>query len=113
MPSTRRDFLATTPAVAASLAAMGKAATAQDLFREFLRPHVLKKDTLDQFLDPKAQVWARYDSELGYLLRNSFVRDGVDGCHTLARYQPTGQRQQVNFPTQPSHVVHLVYFRSP
>lgn len=104
MPSTRRDFLATTPAVAASLAAMGKAATAQDLFREFLRPHVLKKDTLDQFLDPKAQVWARYDSELGYLLRNSFVRDGVDGCHTLARYQPTGQRQQVNFPDQPCRI---------
>jgi hypothetical protein len=70
----------------------------------FLRPYVIKKETLDRFLDPKAQVWAKFDPELGYLLRNSFVRDGVDGCSTLARYDELGQRKQAHFPDQPARI---------
>lgn len=100
MPLERREFLAALPAVAASAAALAAKGAPEEALRTFLRPHVLERATLDRFLDPKAQVWAKFDPELGYLLRNSFVRDGVDGCHTLARYQSTGQRQQVNFADQ-------------
>jgi len=100
MPLERREFLAALPAVAASAAALAARGAPEEALRTFLRPHVLERATLDRFLDPKAQVWAKFDPELGYLLRNSFVRDGVDGCHTLARYQSTGQRQQVNFADQ-------------
>ena len=75
-----------------------------DLLRKFLESCVLKKQTLDRFLDPRAQVWAKFDPELGYLLRNACLRDGVDGCHTLQRYETTGQRKQVNFTDQPCRI---------
>ena len=101
MTVRRRDFLATIPVALASATAFARQGDVNEALRAFLQPHVLKRSTLDQFLDSKAQVWAKFDPELGYLLRNAFVRDGVDGCHTLARYQESGQRQQVNFPDQP------------
>lgn len=68
--------------------------------REFLDKAVMKKEHIDRFLDPSAKIWAKFDPELGYLLRNYFMRDGVDGCHTLNRYEQTGQRKMVNFPDQ-------------
>ncbi len=104
MTIKRRDFLAALPVAVATAAAFAKEGATDDALRAFLRPHVLQRSTLDQFLDSKAQVWAKFDPELGYLLRNAFVRDGVDGCHTLARYQSAGQRQQVNFADQPCRI---------
>ena len=101
MTVRRREFFATIPVALASATAFARQGDVNEALRAFLQPHVLKRSTLDQFLDSKAQVWAKFDPELGYLLRNAFVRDGVDGCHTLARYQESGQRQQVNFPDQP------------
>jgi hypothetical protein len=99
MDLRRREFLGTVPI--ALMAAHGvQAGDPVDAFRSWLQPHVLQRKTLDQFLNPRASVWARFDPEFGYLLRNSFVRDGVDGCHTLSRYEVTGQRQQVNFRDQ-------------
>lgn len=97
----RREFLGALPVAVAAAQAFAQTGATDDAWRAFLRPHLLRRGTLDQFLDPRAQVWARFDPELGYLLRNAVMRDGVDGCHTLARYQETGQRQQVNFPDQP------------
>ena len=38
-----------------------------------------------------------FDPELGYVLRDSIMRDGVDGSSTIARYSPTGERKLVNF----------------
>lgn len=102
----RRQFLAS-GCLAAGLAGAGRvraAAPPGASVRDLLAPYVVPRETIDRFLDPKARVWARFDPELGYLLRNSFVRDGMDGCHTLARYEPTGQRQQINFPDQPCRI---------
>lgn len=104
MDKARREFLKTLTAAIPVATALARAGAPGDATRKFLEPFVLRKETVDRFLDPKAQVWARFDPEFGYLLRNSFVRDGVDGCHTLARYQATGQRQQVNFPDQPCRI---------
>jgi hypothetical protein len=104
MTIRRREFLASISAAVAASAALARQGNTHEALRSFLQPHVLQRSSLDQFLDPKAQVWARFDPELGYLLRNAFVRDGVDGCHTLARYQETGQRQQVNFQDQPCRI---------
>jgi len=114
---TRRAFIADTAAgiAAAKLAwAADQAATAptvrpgagdpEDGVREYLTAATLRKEWVDRFLDPKAQVWARFDPELGYLLRNSVMRDGVDGACTLSRYEPTGQRKQLNFPDQPCRI---------
>ncbi|XZE21725.1 SGNH/GDSL hydrolase family protein [Pirellulaceae bacterium SH449] len=104
MTVPRRKFLASLPMAVATAAALAHHGRTNDALRAFLEPHVLKRSSLDLFLDPKARVWARFDPELGYLLRNAFVRDGVDGCHTLARYQASGQRQQVNFADQPCRI---------
>lgn len=104
MTINRREFLAAVPVALASATVFARQGDSDQALRSFLQPHVLQRATLDRFLDPKAQVWAKFDPELGYLLRNAFVRDGVDGCHTLARYQESGQRQQVNFPDQPCRI---------
>jgi hypothetical protein len=104
MTILRREFLATIPVAIATAATFAQNGKPNDAMRAFLQPHVLTRRSLDLFLDPKARVWAKFDAELGYLLRNAFVRDGVDGCHTLARYEETGQRQQVNFPDHPCRI---------
>jgi len=104
MTVPRREFLASLPMALAAATSLAQQGNTHEALRAFLQPHVVKRATIDQFLDPQARVWARFDPELGYLLRNAFVRDGVDGCHTLARYEETGQRQQVNFADQPCRI---------
>ena len=104
MTINRREFLAAVPVALASATVFARQGDSDQALRSFLQPHVLQRATLDRFLDSKAQVWAKVDPDLGYLLRTAFVRDGVDGCHTLARYQESGQRQQVNFPDQPCRI---------
>ncbi|MDX2035922.1 MAG: hypothetical protein SFX72_04670 [Isosphaeraceae bacterium] len=105
---SRRSFLRTSAALSMSGASsFGRAlddetaAKAADPIREFLRPYVLDREVLDGFLDPRARVWARFDPTYGYLLRNSFIRDGVDGSSTLARYESAGHRYVVNFRDRP------------
>jgi hypothetical protein len=75
-----------------------------DAIADFLRARVVPRETIDRFLDPKARVWARYHPEYGYLLRDSFLRDGVDGARSLARYEVSGQRRQVNFADDPCRI---------
>ena len=104
MTVSRREFLGSLPVAVAAAQLLARTGDSQDALRAWLEPHVLQRSSLDQFLDPQAKVWARYHAEYGYLLRNSFMRDGVDGCHTLARYDVRGQRQQVNFVDQPCRI---------
>jgi hypothetical protein len=97
---SRRDFLAIGTAAfaaAASATPATRAAQTDDGLRGALAPYVLKPETVDRFLDPGAPMWAYFHPTYGYLLRDAFVRDGVDGSYTLARYEPTGQRMQINF----------------
>lgn len=72
--------------------------------RSFLKDYLVAPPTIDLFLDPAARVWARFHPAYGYLLKNSSMRDGMDGASTLARYEPSGQRQQVNFPADPCRI---------
>lgn len=116
---TRRKFLnATTTSLAAEiLAAKTSKAVADDPLRgstvrasrqnpveQLLRNSVMPREAVDKFLDPDSRVWARFDPVYGYLLRDSFMRDGVDGSHTLARYAERGHRRQVNFPNMPCRI---------
>ncbi len=81
-----------------------KATDYKDSVRDFLKKAVMKKEDIDRFLDPRARIWAKYDSELGYLLRNSWMRDGMDGAYTLSRYCETGERKIINFADQPCRI---------
>lgn len=109
--ATRRDVLSGSLAMAAGgmLASQAAAAapadkSSRELMRAFLADYVVPPAAIEQFLDPAARVWARFHPAYGYLLRNSSMRDGVDGASTLARYEPAGQRKQVNFPTDPCRI---------
>ena len=104
MTPSRREFLGGITAAIATTAIDARSDDGVDALRSFLRPHLVQRETIERFLDERERVWAKFDPELGYLLRNSFMRDGVDGCHTLARYEQTGQRTQVNFPDQPCRI---------
>lgn len=102
--TSRREFLAAFPISLGVLEAIARAASPSDALRRWLEPYVVRRSTIDLFLDPTARIWAKYEPEFGYSLRNAFIRDGVDGCHTLARYADTGQRLQVNFADQPCRI---------
>ena len=65
--------------------------------REFLEEATLTREIVDRFLDPNAHNWATFDAELGYTLRDSVVKHGVDGSYTISRYRPTGERKMLNF----------------
>ena len=108
----RRDFLRQAAAAAVSagaVSAAGPRALAQKTpspqpkrYREWLAARaeqVIKRAAVDSFLSEAADSgqWARFDPELGYVLRDSIMRDGVDGSSTIARYSPTGERKLVNF----------------
>jgi hypothetical protein len=66
--------------------------------RGFLDSATLDKGTVDRFLDPKEPNWATFDPEVGYTLRNSIVRDGLDDSYTIGRYaegRPPGMRERL------------------
>ncbi|MEQ8848967.1 hypothetical protein [Botrimarina sp.] len=79
-----------------------------DSVARYLKEHTVPRETVDRFLDPDARVWARFHPTYGYLLRDAFVRDGVDGARTLGRYGRGrdfgGPRRQVNFPDAPCRI---------
>lgn len=108
--ATRRDILGGSLAAAGALLAAsanadgGASQSPRERLRAFLGEYVVSPATIDRFLDPHARSWARFHPAYGYLLRNSSMRDGVDGASTLARYEPGGQRKQVNFPTEPCRI---------
>ena len=72
--------------------------------REFLGAAVVPKEAIDRFLDGDADNWAYFDPELGYLLKDYVVRDGVDDCYTINQYVPRGQRRMVNYAERPCRI---------
>lgn len=68
---------------------------------DFLRSHVLDRAEVDEFLDPGAPNWARFDPQLGYVLKDAFVRDGMDGAYTIGTFGPMGERTTINYSNVP------------
>ena len=72
--------------------------------REFLNEATLSREEVDEFLDPERPNWARFDPELGYLLCNSEMQDGIDECLTNSNYQATGERKTINGSDKPCRI---------
>ena len=72
--------------------------------REFLSQATLTREMVDRFLNPEAKNWTAFDAELGYKLRNSVVKDGVDRSYTITRIRPSGARTMLNFAEQPCRI---------
>jgi hypothetical protein len=78
--------------------------TFADLVHEFLSDSVVRREDVDQFLDPDQPKWARFDSELGYVPHPSRVPDGVDGAVSTYRYGAYGERLTINYADRPCRV---------
>src|SRR5688500_12136228 len=61
-------------------------------FEDYLRKSIVDKKTLDVFLDPKQNSWAKFDPITGYRLGNYMPRDGMDRSSTISTTQPNGAR---------------------
>ena len=72
--------------------------------RSVLEEATLTREMVDRFLDPNGRNWAVFDPELGYLLRDSVIRDGLDGSYTIHHYRPFGERRMLNFADHPCRV---------
>ena len=72
--------------------------------REFLKEATWTRQMVDRWLDSSARSWSEYEPELGYRLRDSVVRDGVDSSFTISQYAPTGERRMVNFADRPCRI---------
>jgi hypothetical protein len=72
--------------------------------RKLLEEATLPKEMVDNFLNPEIPNWAQFDSELGYTLKNSVMKDGIDDSYTLAHYEPTGERRMLNYADQPCRI---------
>ena len=71
---------------------------------EFFEAATLNREDIDRFLDPNAHNYAVFDSELGYVRKNSVLRDGVDASYTISRYGRLGERLMSNFADRPYRV---------
>ena len=65
--------------------------------REFLKGVTVTREIVDRYLDPNAHNWATFDAELGYRIKKSFIKNGVDGSYTLTHCGPGGERIMLNF----------------
>ncbi len=72
--------------------------------RSFLSDLVVDRRILDTFLDIREPNWAVFDPELGYRLRSSCVRDGVDDSWSLARYESRGPRRMIHATGSPCRI---------
>jgi hypothetical protein len=59
---------------------------------EYLRRSAVPRDVIDQFLE--RPDWATFDSELGWVLHNSFVEWGMDESRAIETFLPAGARSR-------------------
>ena len=71
---------------------------------EYLRESAVSKETIDTFIDPDRNCWARFDPVVGYTLDNHMPRDGVDGSSTISTAQPSGIRTPHSYTEQPCRI---------
>jgi hypothetical protein len=68
--------------------------------REYLANTHLHREEIGRFFDGSGN-FARFDSELGYLLCSNARRDGEDGCWTINIYIATGERRMIAYADRP------------
>jgi len=71
-------------------------------FEQYLRESAVPRETIDRFLSGPA--WARFDSELGYILGAYMPSDGMDRSATLSTIQPNGARTSFVYAGKPCRI---------
>ena len=72
--------------------------------REFLHSSTLAREHINRFLDAGAHNRNVFDPELGYICKDSVLKDGIDESHTIYRYGVFGERLTLNFADQPCRI---------
>ena len=73
-------------------------------FREWLGVRACRKEDLDRFFDEGRNNWARFDPELGYLLHDCTIQDGVDGSVSRYTYGRGGERKVIQYGESPCRI---------
>jgi hypothetical protein len=73
-------------------------------YQQYLRQAAVSRDVIDTFLDPAQPTWAQFDPEVGYVLGNAMLRDGIDGCSTISTSQPNGTRTAYTYTQRPCRI---------
>jgi hypothetical protein len=71
---------------------------------EYLGGSAVSKETIDNFIDPNKNCWAKFDPVVGYTLDNYMPRDGIDGCSTISTAQASGIRTPHNYTEKPCRI---------
>lgn len=69
-----------------------------------LRHTAYRKVDVDEFLDPDATYWSRFDPEVGYVPKNVRMQDGAGGAWSTYTYEPSGCRRVINHADRPCRV---------
>jgi hypothetical protein len=72
--------------------------------REYLKSILYTKDEVRQWLAEEAFPFAKYDSELGWLLRDARFQDGVGGSTSVYTYGPLDERITIQYRDQPCRI---------
>lgn len=75
-----------------------------ETYREWLSKRTCNREDLEQFLKSEGNNWARFDEELGYVLNDSTMPDGLDGSYTTYRYESSGARKIINYADRPCRI---------
>ncbi|MHC4404685.1 MAG: hypothetical protein ACYTG0_33960 [Planctomycetota bacterium] len=108
----RREFMlgaaAWTAAVAAAASGRGRGAEAGQAQRidnrDYLSRILLTRQEIDDWFAGQAFEFEQYDGELGWVLRNVRLVDGIDGSTSTYRYGPLGERLMINHADRPCRV---------
>jgi hypothetical protein len=71
-------------------------------FAEYLKNSAVPRQVIDGFL--RGPSWARFDSELGYVLGNFLPIDGIDGSATISTTRPDGARTAFMYVGRPCRI---------
>src|SRR6476661_1198597 len=63
-------------------------------FKEYIKQEVPSKQEIDIFLK-KQGVWSKFDSQLGYILGNSFPLEGIDTSFNISTTDAIGARKML------------------
>jgi hypothetical protein len=86
----------------------GQSAAKPPLYAEWLaarHQRVMAREKVEAFLQPPPNnQWAKFDPELGYALKDSIQRDGMDGSRSIYRYGPAGERKMIHYADRPCRI---------
>jgi hypothetical protein len=89
----RRIFIKIASAAALIGKSGGVATPATVRYEEFLRRSAVTREVIDRFL--RGPSWAQFDPDVGYILGNYLMTDGIDGNATISTVQADGSRTSI------------------